>query len=127
MHAVLIAATLAAGLTAGLFYTFSFIVMPTLRQTSSAIFVEVMQRTNRVILNGWFALCFGGTLVLTALATVLYAISGPAAVLVPVVIGLVLYVVQLIITFGRNVPLNNALDRAREPEPARRAFEEKWV
>lgn len=125
--AVLIAATITAGLMAGLFYTFSITVMPALQQSSPGVFVEVMRRINRVILNGWFALCFGGTLVLTALAAVLYAISGPAAVLLPVVIALVLYAIQLTITFSVNVPLNNALDQATEPESARRAFEEKWV
>lgn len=125
--AALIAATITAGMMAGLFYTFSITVMPALRESGAGVFVEVMRRINRVILNGWFALCFGGTLVLTALAAVLYAISGPAAVLIPVVVGLVLYAAQLTITVSLNVPLNNALDVATEPEPARRAFEEKWV
>jgi uncharacterized membrane protein len=125
--AVLVAATITAGLMAGLFYAFSITVMPALRRSSAGIFVEVMQSINRVILNGWFFLCFMGTLVLTALAAVLYAISGPSAVLVPVIIALVLYAAQLIITFSLNVPLNNALDRATEPEPARLAFEETWV
>src|SRR3954451_4613132 len=110
--AVLVAATITAGVTAGLFYAFSITVMPALRRSSAGVFVEVMQGINRVILNGWFFLCFMGTLVLTALSAVLYAISGPSAVLVPVIIALVLYAAQLVITFSLNVPLNNALDRA---------------
>jgi uncharacterized membrane protein len=131
--AVLLAATITTGLMAGLFYAFSISVMPALRRAGDAVFVEVMQRINTAITNGWFAVGFGGALVFTAAATVLYAISGPAAVLVPVIVGLVLYLGQLALTFGLHIPLNTALEAAGPPGhapgpvAARDAFETRWV
>jgi uncharacterized membrane protein len=125
----LLAATLTTGMMAGLFYAYSCSVMPGLRGAGDAVLVEVMQRINRAILNGWFALCFGGALVFGALATALVAIDGEAAVLVPAVIGLVLYAVQLVVTARINIPLNNGLDAAGPDDPAaaRETFERPWV
>jgi uncharacterized membrane protein len=131
--AVLLAATLTTGMVAGLFYAYSISVMPALRRADAAVFVEVMQRINTAITNGWFALCFAGALVFTAVAAVLYALSGPAAVLVPVIVGLALYAGQLALTFGLHIPLNNGLDAAGPPggtvDPirARKVFEGRWV
>jgi uncharacterized membrane protein len=131
--ALLLAATITNGWMAGLFYSYSISVMPALRRTDAAVFVEVMQRINTAIQNGWFALGFGGALVFSAAAAILYAFSGPAAVLVPVIIGLVLYAAQLAVTFGVNIPLNNRLDaagspgRTADPTAARAAFETRWV
>ncbi|GIF20697.1 putative membrane protein [Actinoplanes tereljensis] len=127
--AVLLAATITTGMMAGLFYAYSISVMPALRDADAAVFTEVMQRINRAITNGWFFLCFAGALVFSATATVLYAISGPAEVLVPTAVGLVLYAGQLALTAGLHIPLNNALDAAGrdDPEAARRAFEPRWV
>lgn len=125
--AVLLAATIASGLLAGLFYAYSISVMRALRETSPPVFVEVLQRINRTIQNGWFALSFAGAPLLTGLAVVLYAVAGPSAVLVPVIIGLVLQAGQLALTFGLNIPLNNRLDRAADPVTARGWFETRWV
>lgn len=131
--AVLLAATITNGWMAGLFYAYSISVMPALRRADASVFVEVMQRINTAILNGWFALGFGGALVFSAAAAILYAFSGPAAVGVPVIIGLVLYIAQLAVTFGLNIPLNNGLDaagppgRTADPAAARATFETRWV
>lgn len=110
--AVLLAATVTSGMMAGLFYAYSISVMPALRDADAVVFVEVMRRINRAITNGWFALCFAGALVFSAAATVLYALSGPARVLLPTAIGLVLYAGQLALTAGLHIPLNNALEAA---------------
>nr|BFE81337.1 hypothetical protein GCM10020093_039380 [Planobispora longispora] len=72
----LVAATVAMGLTAGLFYTFSCSVMLGLAETDDRTFIGVMQRINRRILNGWFALSFGGAPLLTLLAGVLHLAGG---------------------------------------------------
>ena len=131
--AVLLAATITGGWMAGLFYAYSVSVMPALAGAPDAVFVEVMQRINTAILNGRFALGFGGAMIFSAAATVLYAVSGPAAVLVPVIIGTVLYAAQLALTFGLNVPLNNGLDAVgppgttADPAAARKVFETRWV
>ena len=51
--AVLLAATITNGWITGLFYAYSISVMPALRRADAAVFVEVMQRINTAILNGW--------------------------------------------------------------------------
>ena len=59
----LLAATLATGLMAGLYFAFSCAVMPGLARTDDRTFVAAMQWINVRILNGWFALAFGGAFV----------------------------------------------------------------
>jgi len=68
----LLAATLTTAVMAGLFYAYSCSVLPALRGADAAVLVEVMQRINRAILNGWFVLCFVGA----AMGTVML---GPTA------------------------------------------------
>jgi len=128
-----IAATLTTGLAAGLFYAYSYSVMPGLGRADDRTFVTAMQRINVAILNGWFALCFAGALVFTALAAALHVPRGGRSALPWIVAALVLYIVVLGVTFAVNVPLNNQLDAAgdadRVPELAavRRRFEASWV
>lgn len=125
----LLAATLTTALMAGLFYAYSCSVMPGLRGADAPVLVEVMQRINRAILNGWFALCFAGAALTGAAAVTLAAVDGDSAVLVPAAVGLTLYLAQLVVTARINIPLNNALEAAGPTDPvaAREAFEGPWV
>ncbi len=118
--ATLVAATLAAGLMAGLFAAFWYAVMPGLARASDLAFVDGMQRINVAILNGWFGLCFAGALVFPVLAAVLHAGAERRSVLPWIVAGAVLYLVVLVVTFAANVPLNDRLDAAGDPAPDRR-------
>jgi uncharacterized membrane protein len=128
--ASLLAATITVGLMAGLYYAFTISVMPGLARAGDEVFVAAMWQINRAILNGWFAIGFGGSAVLAAIAAVLH-LGDPS--LPWIIAALVLYVSTLVITFSVNVPLNNALDAsgdpARSPDvPAvRAAFEARWV
>ncbi|MFC0864261.1 DUF1772 domain-containing protein [Sphaerimonospora cavernae] len=128
---VLVLATVATGLIAGLFYAYSCSVMLALRRVDDRTFIEVMRRINAAIQNGWFALGFVGGPLLTAIALVLNLDGGPVMPLI--VAGLVLHVLTLVITFAVNIPLNNRLDAAGDPaqlaDPAlvRRSFEAPWV
>ena len=125
----LLAATLTTAMMAGLFYAYSCSVMPGLRGADAAVLVEVMQRINRAILNGWFALCFAGAALFGAVAVILVALDGDGVVLVPASVGLVLYLAQLVVTGRLNIPLNNGLDAAgtADPAAARETFELPWV
>src|SRR5215207_626140 len=98
--AALGAGTVATGLMAGLFAAFSYAVMPGLGRTDDATFAAAMQRINVAILNPVFGLCFGGALILTAVAGLLHR-DRPG--LGWIVAGLVLYVAVLVVTFGVNV------------------------
>ena len=126
----LIAATLATGLVAGLYFSYACSVMPALRGADDRTFVDTMQRINVAIVNGWFLLAFLGAAVLGVLAAVLHfgrAGFGWA------VAGAVLYLASIVITGAVNIPLNNALDAAGDPSAApdlasvREAFETTWV
>ncbi|MCX5199573.1 DUF1772 domain-containing protein [Streptomyces sp. NBC_00249] len=131
--ASLIAATITMGLVSGLFYGFSVAVMPGLRGTGDRTVVEVMQRINVAILNGWFLLGYLGALVFTGLALALHLPADGRAVLPPLIGAFVAYVLAMVVTGRVNIPLNNALekagpvDRIADPAAVRGAFEGPWV
>ena len=131
--ATLVAAAVAMGLMAGLFAAFSYAVMPGLGRTDDRTFVGAMQSINSAILNGWFALAFGGALVLSGIAAVLHLGRGHRAPLPWILAGLALYVLVLVITMGVNVPLNDklaaagAVDRIADLAEVRARFEATWV
>ena len=124
--AALTGAVVTNGRMAGLFAAYSYAVMPGLGRTDDRTFVAAMQQTNAAILNGWFGVCFGGAVLLAAVAAVLHR-GRPG--LGWVVAGLVLYVAVLGVTFAVNVPLNDALAAAGDVDPAgaRARFEGVWV
>jgi uncharacterized membrane protein len=127
---VLALATLATGLAAGLFYAFSIAVMRGLADTDDRTFVLAMRQINIKILNGLFAFSFGGALLFTLVAL---ALNTGERTVWWITSAAVLYAAQLGVTFGINIPLNNALlagsdpDRMTDPHAVRVAFEAKWV
>ena len=130
---VLLTATISTGAIAGLFYAFACSVMPGLARSSDHTFVETMQNINRAILNPVFLLPFVGSIPLIGLAVVLaWGVPGRPA-LPWIIAALVVYVVAFLITMVVNVPLNNALDVAGEPDniadlaAVRARFEATWV
>ena len=131
--AVLATATVTMGLNAGLFYTFAMCVMPGLRRADDRTFVHAMQRINAAILNGWFVTIFAGPGVLTLVAAGLQLGADDQGELPFILGGLAWYGVMLCITMGINVPLNNQLDAAVQPDQitglraAREQFEGGWV
>jgi uncharacterized membrane protein len=129
----IVASTLTMGLAAGLFATFAYAIMPGLHRADDRTFVIAMQRVNESILNGWFALCFGGALVFTALAVITHLRAADRKPLGWLIAGLVLYVIVLIVTFAINVPLNDKLaaagraDQVTDVAAVRAHFESTWV
>lgn len=129
----LVAAIITTGLVAGLFYSYACSVMLALRQADDATFVDVMQRINTAILNGWFALGFVGALLTTALTLALHLTADERGRLLPLGAALVLYVAVIAVTRGVNIPLNNRLDAVAPTgdhasvAAVRRRFEAPWV
>jgi uncharacterized membrane protein len=123
---ILATATLLTGLSAGLFTTFTYAVMPGLRRTSDATFVQAMRAINVAILNPVFGLIFGGAFVVAAAALVM---GWPSSARPWLIAGVVLYVLgAFVITAAINVPLNDTLEAGKDsPAALRSAFEHSWV
>ncbi|MGW4893543.1 anthrone oxygenase family protein [Kitasatospora sp. NPDC004240] len=130
---VLLGATVAMGLMAGLLFAFSVSVMPGLAKGDDRSYVTVMQNINKAIENGVFGLVFLGAFVATAVAAWLERRAGRHAVVPWILAALVLYTVALGLTMGVNVPLNNELAQAGDPASiadlaaVRARFEDTWV
>ncbi|MEV0457672.1 DUF1772 domain-containing protein [Catellatospora methionotrophica] len=113
---VLIAATVTMGIMAGVFGLYSHTVMPGLRRTDDRTFVGAFQALDRAIINPWFMLGgFLGALVFTAASALLLLGAGGSA-LAWTVAALVLYLVAFVITVAVNVPMNNAIKAAGDPD-----------
>jgi uncharacterized membrane protein len=120
MQAVaLLAATLTAGLMAGVYGIFALAIMPGLRATDDRTFVAAFQAIDRAIVNPLFMLWFFGPLLFAAAA----ALAGGDA-LPWILAALVLSLVVVVITFAVHLPLNDAIKTVGE----RAAFHEaRWV
>ena len=104
---VLVIATIAAGLLAGLFYAYTVSVMPGLARGDDRTWVEAMRGINIAIQNGWFMLTFLGAPLLAAVAGVLYLRSGPP--LWWIVAAFACLLAMLVITGVVHMPMNNAI------------------
>jgi len=120
---VLVAALVAAGLIAGLFYAYACSVMPGLARGDDKTFVEAMRGINVAIINPVFMLTFLGAPLLAGVAV--FVNPGPRPW---VIAGFVCLVAMLLITGALNIPLNNALENGGDDFAAVRAkFETAWV
>jgi uncharacterized membrane protein len=111
---VLMGATLTMGLVTGAFALYAHTVMPGLKTTDNRTFVGAFQALDRAIINPWFMVGgFVGALGFTiaAVATNLHRDALPW-----IIVALVLYLIAFIITIAVNVPLNDALKAAGDPD-----------
>ena len=110
----LLSATITMGLVAGVFALYAHTIMPGLRSTDDRTFVAAFQSLDRAIINPWFmTTAFLGALLFTIAAVLLNL--GRAA-LPWIAIALALYVVAFVVTVAVNVPLNDALRAAGNPD-----------
>ena len=128
---VLIAATIAAGLMAGVFGLYANTIMRGLGRTDDRTFVGAFQAIDRAIINPLFLSTFFGALILSGVAAVLHLGDDG---LVLIVVAFALYLVGLVITLAVNVPLNDAIKAAGDPDAiddlagVRRRFDEaRWI
>ena len=130
----LIVATITMGLMAGVFGLYSNTIMRGLGTTDDRTFVGAFGAIDRAIINPLFMLAFLGALVATGVAGALYIADDGGSVLPWVVVAFVLYLAVVVITIGINVPRNDALKAAGDPDQiadlaaVRRDFNEaRWV
>ena len=131
---VLIAATMAMGLMAGVFGIYGNAIMPGLRRTDDRTFVAAFQSIDRAIINPTFMATFFGALALTALAALLHLTADGRPMLPWIVAAFVLYLFVFVITIGVNVPRNNEIkaagdvERITDPHAVRERFgEARWI
>jgi uncharacterized membrane protein len=128
--AVLIGATLAAALVAGMLFSFAHSVMPGLGALDERGFLVAFQRIDAAISNPWMMLTFLGSPMLTLVALLVH-LPGHSSVVPWLVVALLLSVATVIITGAIHLPLNAAIQDAA---PAflngaglRSRFEDPWV
>ena len=124
----LMAATMAAGLMAGVFGLYAHTIMPGLRGTDDPTFVAAFQAIDRAIINPLFMLWFLGAPVLAGVAAAL--LGGERSVLPWVVAALVLHLAAVAITFAVHLPLNDAIKAAADADATtvrERFHEARWV
>jgi uncharacterized membrane protein len=132
-NTVLAATTLLVGLSAGVFFAYSTSVMLALHKVEDRTFIDVMQKINTSILNGWFLTVYVGALLLTIVAVLLHLSAGRRGPLPWLLATLVLYGIVFVVTAALNVPMNDTLDAAgpaaaiADPAAVRQAFEGPWV
>ncbi|MDA0563392.1 DUF1772 domain-containing protein [Streptomonospora sp. S1-112] len=132
---VLVAAMVATGWFAGLFFAFQIAVMPGLARCGDRVFVSAMRAMNTAILNPLFAVAFVGSPLALAAAGLLHLAPAQRPALVWIAAAFVLVVGVVVVTMTRNVPLNDALERegaaAEDDEAAaaavRRRFAGPWT
>jgi uncharacterized membrane protein len=126
----LAAATVMAGLSAGVFYTFQVSIIGALANVDDDKYVSTFQSINRAILNPWFLSVFvGAPLVIAGALAMYWREDRPIALVITV--GLALQVATVAITGAGNVPLNDQLDKVGvvsgpAATAARVAFEASW-
>jgi uncharacterized membrane protein len=112
----LIAATMTIGLMAGAFGLYAHTIMPGLGKTDDRTFVGAFQQIDTAIINPLFIPTFVGALGLTGLAVALHLAEDERSALPWIVAAFVLYLAVFVITLGVNVPLNDDIKAAGNPD-----------
>jgi uncharacterized membrane protein len=130
---VLGAAAVTMGLAAGFIFAYSSSVMLGLADSSDRVFVEAMQDINEATENPVFFAAYFGAFLLTGAAAIMLRSRGSGPAFRWSVAALALYGVALVVTMGINVPLNDELADAGNPDQigdlaaVRDDFEGPWV
>ena len=114
--AALLAATMTMGIGAGVFQLYAFAIMPGLGRTDDRTFVGAFQQIDRAIVGPWLFLFFFGALVFIALAAVLHLGPDERTALPWIGGAFVLHLAVVVITMRSNVPLNDKIKAAGEPD-----------
>jgi uncharacterized membrane protein len=121
-------AALATALMAGFFWSFSVVVMDGLRLLTPLEAMRAMQAINAVVRNPLFGLGFFGTPILCTLVLLSLVLpSGRGVGALVAASGAALYLaLAFVVTFAKNIPLNEALAPATSAEQWN-AFLVPWV
>ena len=130
----LLIAIICVGLMAGLFFSYSFSVMPGLHLLDDLQYLSAIQSINRAIQNPVFFIVFFGTLITLPVATYLqYSQPVSIAFLFLISATIIYFGGAFLVTASGNIPINNALDKIDLSSASkellnnqRQLFETKW-
>lgn len=130
----LISATITMGIAAGVYALYAFAVMPGLARTDDRTFVGAFQQIDTAIVGPFLLVFFVGPLGLAAWAATLHLGRGDDTAFALVTAAVGLQSVMALITLTVNVPLNNRIKGAGDPDRiaelalVRQQFNEaRWV
>ncbi|MER5887856.1 anthrone oxygenase family protein [Streptomyces sp. NPDC001941] len=126
----LTAATIAMGLSAGLYFAFDVSVMPGLDRADDETYASAMNHINEAIENGFFGLVFFGAFLATGVAGGQLQRIGRRTAARWTWAALALYTAAVVLTMKINVPLNKRLAAGRtaaELAELRAKFKNTWV
>jgi uncharacterized membrane protein len=112
----LLVATISTGLMAGVFGLYAHTIMPGLGETDDRTFVGAFQEIDKAIINPLLLATLFGALAFTALATALHLGKDARSMLPWLVAALLLYLAVVVITLAVNVPLNDDIKAAGDPD-----------
>ncbi len=130
---LLVLAMISIGLMAGVFFAYTTAVMPGLAKADDRTFVGAFQAIDRAIINPLFLSVFVGALAITVLAGAAHLAGDSRSVLPWILVAAALYLATVLITARVNVPLNDAIKAAGDPDQidvsaARKRFDEaRWA
>jgi uncharacterized membrane protein len=132
--AALILSGVSMGLMAGVFGLYANAIMPGLRRTDDRTFVGAFQSIDTAIINPLFLVTFFGALGFTGLAAGLHLGADERSRLPWIAAAFVLYLAVVVVTLRINVPLNDDIKAAGDPDSIQdlrsvrgRFNEPKWV
>jgi uncharacterized membrane protein len=116
-----------SGTDGGAYFAFSTFVMQALRRIPPEAAIQAMQQIDRAAENVWFAIALFGT----GIAAIILGVYSIKRLTTPVakylLAGSLMYLASLLVTFGCNVPLNNALDMLKPGSAdAMRLWQRYW-
>ena len=103
-------AALGCGLSAGIFYAFSSLVMRALARIPSPAGIAAMQSINLSVINPWFMTAFFGPAVVCGVLAVISMLQWNGQGAAFILAGSAFYLAgTMVVTFAFNVPLNDML------------------
>jgi uncharacterized membrane protein len=133
-NVILVVTTTCTALMAGLFYSYSFSVVPAFKSLNDAEYIAGMQSINKAIQNPVFFTGFFGTLILLPVSAYLNYFQHPSLQFWLLFIAAIIYFAGVFgVTVVGNIPLNNALEKFNLQNATkdaislqRRLFERPW-
>lgn len=130
----LIAATITMGIAAGVYALYAFAIMPGLARTDDRTFVGAFQQIDAAIVGPFLLVFFIGPLGLGGWAAILHIGDADRTAFILIAAAVGLQTIMAVITLSINVPLNNRIKAAGDPDriadlaAERRRFNEaRWV